>query len=324
MQCPSSGSTGDPKIIEYTHRWMKEIGQHCIDTFGWNADDRVLHLSNLHHGGSSGCFFFPTLKACREHYFDNGVSVNRAQILKIVDLIVSKKITRVMFPTAILLDGVLHEMPKIDHRCVFYSLQANHRSWIQYSRKTGVEIISLFGASEVLGPIFINRITPQTDDTHDVLNYGKPLSTFYKVLALPEQLSIQDRTGRSATVNDIFIVDDNGDYHYSSRSDLIRINEVIISYKDLEQALRQQFDHSVSAIVAYTTLNKIYLLLDISLIHLPDTQDKINFINQSLSELDPILKIDYIEFATVEDFISGIKVDRQAVIDYFRQKFYLV
>jgi acyl-CoA synthetase (AMP-forming)/AMP-acid ligase II len=324
MQSPSSGSTGTPKVIGYTHKWLTKLSHHCAQTLNFRSNDRVLHLTNLHHGGSSGVFFFPTMNFCREHYFDHGLDTSERRQKQIVNLIVQQQINKVMFPNSILLDQILKLMPPIEHDCCFYSLQANHKAWVAESRRTGIQIVSLFGASETLGPIFINKIDATTADNHNVLNYGKPLSSFYSVEIRGRRLQVTDITGLSNTLNDVFTVDQKGDHYYNSRSDLIRINEVILEFSDLQNILLANFDELSAALLADTTANKIYLLLSDSLKDSINTTNNIEKINQALAAINPVLKIDFIDYVNFEDYLTGIKLDRAASIDHFRKKFNLI
>ena len=325
IQSPTSGSTGDPKIVTYTHEWLTAIGEYCAQALGYSANDKILHLSNLHHGGSSGCFFFPTFKHCQEHYFLYGLTPGPETIFEIINLIVDKKINRVMFPNSVLLDSVLKNIPKLNHECHFYTLQANQRSWIAEVKRANVAgVISFFGATETLGPIFINTITPTSPDTHDVLNYGKLLGDFFSVQIKNNQLEVIDKTGRTNTLNDKFFVDDDGNYHYQSRSDLIRINEVTIEYSELQHILSEVFDNLSAALIADSVTNKIYLLINKTLQNGTTTSVKIDTINQNLQKLNPILKIDYVDFDNIEIFTSSIKLNRELVVEHFRKKYNLL
>jgi acyl-coenzyme A synthetase/AMP-(fatty) acid ligase len=60
----TSGSTGDPKPILYPHDFMVSVAHRTADLYDYNEDDRVLHLTNLHHGGSCSTFL---LNSCN-HY----------------------------------------------------------------------------------------------------------------------------------------------------------------------------------------------------------------------------------------------------------------
>lgn len=321
---PTSGSTEEPKKITYSHKWLSAVGDHCTQTFNFSADDRILHLSNLHHGGSSGCFFFPTVKHCKEHYFEHGMSLDPEDFERIIKLIVDKKINRVMFPTSHILDQVLRALPPLEHKCYFYTLQANLKSWISEVKRINLAgIFSIFGASEMLGPIFLNTITPATTDSHDVLNYGKPLTNFYSVEIQDQQLYVSDKTGRNSLISDRFEIDSNGDYHYKSRSSLIRVNEVTFEFGDLERILVENFDALSAVLIADSVSNKIYLLIDLSQQDTADIPAKINNINLDLSNINKILKIGYVDYQPIKSFISGIKVNRSLVTEHFRKKFNL-
>lgn len=323
MMSPTSGSTGNPKVISYTHQWMLALGDYCAQTLEYRYDDRVLHLTNLHHGGSSGVFFFPTMQYCQEHYFDHLLGADLNKQKDIVKLIVEKQINKVIFPNSQSLDQILKLMPPIEHDCCFFSLQANAKSWVQESRRTGIKIISIFGATETLGPIFINAINSHSTDNHQVLNYGKPLTDFYSVEVKDRQLHVTDITGRFNIINDWFLIDEQGNYHYNSRSDLIRINEVTFGFSELHNVLISSFDELSAVLVADTTTNKIYLLISNHLEHSDTTAEKIEKINQALGNINPILKVDYVDYAELEKFLTAIKINRTLIIDHFRSKFNL-
>jgi hypothetical protein len=266
------------------------------------------------------------MRYCSEHYFEHGVNADITKQKEIAELIVKKQINKILFPNSMLLDQVLKMLSPVDHECCFYTLQANQKSWIAESQRTGVSIVSIFGASEMLGPIFINTITPNTtNDNHNVLNYGKPLSNFYSVEIInDDQFHITDITGRSNIINDRFTLDSQGNYHYSSRSDLIRINEVTFEFSELHHILVNTFSELTAALVADSTTNKIYLLISNQLQHLSSTAEKISQINHALNKINPALRIDYVDYVELSQFLTAIKLDRRAIINYFRIKFDLI
>jgi acyl-coenzyme A synthetase/AMP-(fatty) acid ligase len=324
MQTPSSGSVGTPKVIEYTHNWLSLLGDYCAKVLGYQSTDRILHLTNLHHGGSSGVFFFPTMQHCQHHYFDHGLDASVEKQKDIVNLIVEKQINKVLFPNSLLLDQVLKSMPTVDHDCCFYSLQANQKSWIQESHRTGINIVSIFGSSETLGPIFINTIDSNTPDIHNVLNYGKPLAGFYSVEVKHQHLQVLDITGKVNILNDKFNVDQQGNYYYNSRSDLIRINDVTLEFSDLHRITLTHFDDLSAALLADSTTNKIYLLLDNCLKSVDTTSEKISLIDSDLKTINSVLKIDHVDFIDIQSLLTGIKLDRAAAVAHFRKKFNLI
>lgn len=324
MLTPTSGSSGTPKVIGYTHQWVSKLGDYCAKVLDYQNTNRVLHLTNLHHGGSSCVFFFPTLQYCQDHYFEHGLNASSDKQKEIVELIVGKQINKVLFPNSLLLDQILKSMPAINHDCCFYSLQANHKSWIQESRRTGIKLVSIFGSTETLGPIFINTIDSNSSDDHQVLNYGKPLTEFFSVESKDRQLYVTDITGRSNIINDVFLVDDNGNYHYKSRSDLIRINEVTLEFSDLHNIVLKHFDDMSAVLLPDTVTNKIYLLLSSQLESDSATVEKIAAVGVDLKNINPVLSIDYIDFVDINSMMSGIKIDRNFATDYFRKKFNLI
>ncbi len=327
MQAPTSGSTGAPKVIDYSNYWLQMLGEHCAKTFDYKPTDRILHLSNLHHGGSSGTFFFPTLKYCKQHFFINALegidNTNLRQ--RVIDCIIQQQITRVMFPNSLLLDKILQEMPPLHHKCHFYTLQANHRSWINQARRVNLAgLHSIFGSTEMLGPIFLNTIDHNTHDDHDVLNYGKPLESFYQVQITDDGLHVRDITGRSAFLNDRFAKDDLGNYFFNDRSDLIRINEVFFTLYQLQHIINESgLDQTLCFLVCDSTTNKVYLLVDHTLQDLPTTQEAIARINASFAKINTNCGINYVDYQPIVNFISGIKISRESILAHFREKYQL-
>jgi hypothetical protein len=170
----TSGTTGIPKVIEYSHRLFDDVRERSIKIFNLNQNDRVLHLSNMHHGGTGGVFFLPSLSACKYHYYFNGLEPVVNKIDELIKLIKTEKISKAMFPNNLLVDEFLKKLDWLDHDFEIYVNQSNRMDWVNAVKRTNVKAIhSLFGSTETLGPIFLNTITRNSGPDHDVLNYGK-------------------------------------------------------------------------------------------------------------------------------------------------------
>jgi acyl-coenzyme A synthetase/AMP-(fatty) acid ligase len=149
------------------------------------------------------------------------------------------------------------------------------------------------------------------------------LQGFYSVEIKHHQLQVADITGNINLLNDKFAIDSNGDYHYQSRSDLIRINEVTLEFADLHSIVIKHFNELSAALLADTVANKIYLLLASHLESADYTVEKISAVATDLKNINPVLNIDHIDFIEMNSMFSGIKIDRVAAIDHFRKKFNL-
>lgn len=322
MGCTSSGSTGTPKPIEYTHEFIYNLAKRAQRLFDLKSEDRVLHLSNLHHGGSSGFFFFPVLNACRHHFFEYGL--NGDNMDKIIDVVQKEKITKIIWPNNLVLEQFITECPPLDHDLDLYCLQANLKTWIPLVKRSNVRsVTSIFGAVEVLSPIFVNIITRDTPDDHDVLNYGKLLDDFFAVeITEDNKFKVTNRYRGTHILNDHFEQDADGNYHYVKRTDMMRINEVMLTFDQCESMSRKHFGINKGYVIPDTLTNKIYLLVDTEFE--PVINEKLELINQELAKIDPILKVDFVDCQPMIQFYDQIKFSYVWSKAHFREKHKLI
>jgi len=325
MMAPTSGSTGTPKIVRYQHNWFDAIGERCQTLFDYRDSDRVLHLSNLHHGGSAGCFFFPTFRHCKHHYFEYGLDQSPGAMDRIVELVVQERINKIMFPNNLVLERFIKACPRVEHELKLFCLQANSPGWASHIQRANIHsVISFFGSTETLGPLFANIMTPDSGPDHNVLNYGKPLDSFFDINIVDHKLHVTDCFGNEHHLNDQFMIDSNDDFVFQSRSDLVRVNEVTLPMGQLDQLAERYFSAGSAALVADTTASKIYLLCDRSLEADPGTADKIKNISHDLAAIDPHLLIDFVDFADIGQFYNSVKLNKNAVTQHFRTTFHLL
>ena len=328
MACTSSGSTGTPKPIEYSHEFIFNLAKRAERLFDLKPDDRVLHLTNLHHGGSSGFFFFPSLNGCKHHLFEFGLHANaemrRQGMPDIIKTVQQEKITKIIWPNNLALEHFISEVPRLEHDLDLYCLQANLKTWIPLVKRSNVRsITSIFGASEVLSPIFVNVITRDTPDDHDVLNYGKLLDNFFEVEITEDQrFKVTNQWRGTYILNDHFEQDANGDYHYVKRTDMMRINEVTLTFDACESISRKHFGINNAYLIPDTLTNKIYLLVDDAFSSVID--EKLPFINQALADINPILKVDFVDHQPIMRFYDQIKFSYVWGKVHFRSKHKLI
>jgi acyl-CoA synthetase (AMP-forming)/AMP-acid ligase II len=321
----TSGSTGDPKPIFYPHDFMMSISDRTAKLYDHKESDRVLHLTNLHHGGSSSTFFIPTLSRCKTHFFKHGHTDDPAMLKEVADTIVKERINKIMFPDVLNFERITQYLPRLEHELICYNSQSVPKTTIDTVKRANISaVFSWFGSSETLGPLFESKITPDTDPaTHDTLNYSKPLDDYYKIEVEGDRLHIISEF-QDHYINDAFVVDSDGNFHYSHRTDLLRVNHVTLSWKDLTDLLEGRFGEHRAHIVPDSTMNKIYLLVDQSYKNDADVQDKINAIAADLRRLSVDLDLNAYDFCNMSDFYSGIKFNRQGAQNYFRQKLNLL
>jgi hypothetical protein len=322
LAATSSGSTGTPKPIEWSHEFLYNLGKRASRLFDLKPEDRVLHLGSLHHGGSSGFFFFPSLNACKHHFFEYGLEGKG--IPAIIEMIKKEKITKIIWPNNLLLEQFISTTPPLEHDLDLYCLQANLKTWIPMVKRSNVRsVTSIFGASEVLSPIFVNVITRDSPDDHNVLNYGKLLDDFFEVeLTNDQRFKVSNCYRGTYILNDHFELDADGNYHYVKRTDLMRINEVTLTFDECETISKKYFGINKGYLVPDTLTNKIYLLADEEFKSVID--EKLPLINQDLANINSILKVDFVDCLPIIKFYDQIKFSYVWGKAHFREKHQLV
>ena len=316
----TSGSTGTPRIVEYSHRLFDDVRKRSIKIFKLESKDRVLHLSNMHHGGTGGVFFLPSLSACKHHYYFDGLSP-ASNINELIRLIKSQKITKAMFPNNLLVSRLLDKLDWLDHDFEIYVNQANTKPWINAVKRTNVKAVhSLFGSTETLGPIFLNSITRDSTQDHNVLNYGKLLDDHYQIDCRSNCTVVTIKNHYQEILSDCFAIDSNGDHIFQSRTTLIRINDCTVSLRDLNKLTHDLLGDN-GVIVPDTVTNKIYVAYTDKLI---DPDHTLHNVNLGLKSISPVLQIDHANCVDLDQFVSGIKLSIENLRAHFRQTYQLL
>jgi hypothetical protein len=183
----------------------------------------------------------------------------------------------------------------------------------------------VFGSTEVLGPVFENMFTINDDpETFDVLNYGKPLDDFFQVhITDDEKLSVTVQNKKTFLLNDKFNINHNGDYVFQGRTDLVRVNDISMSILFLETLAAKYFDATKAFLIPDATTNKLYLLCS-PLLDDSEFEEKKIKINKELKNINDMLKIDFVSFDPIEQFVDQIKFSRDLAKTHFRKKFKLL
>ena len=64
----SSGTTGDPKLLSFTHYQTVTISNEIKQYLGLTPVDRPYHYKTLHHGSLFNSYTLPFLNVCKTHY----------------------------------------------------------------------------------------------------------------------------------------------------------------------------------------------------------------------------------------------------------------
>lgn len=129
-------------------------------------------------------------------------------------------------------------------------------------------------------------------------------------------LPVYDKTIRT---NDLFNCDGNNYYH-NGRSDLVRINDVQIDFGFLER-LCSYFNDNI-LLITDDVENKLYLLIEKNSEYDSEEKSKklVKNINARLKVnfSSNLVFVDKYDVADFTQFITGVKIDRELIRDYFR------
>ena len=321
--CTSSGTTGTPKPITYQHDFFYDLCERNQRVFDWQENDRVLHLSNFHHGGASANFFWPTLKYVKNHYFDYGINTHRLK--EIIDLIVDQQINQVMFPNQYVLDEFINTAPVLTTALTAHMLNSNRVNWIESMKKSNIQCVHAhWGFSEQEGPILLNTITQNSNKDFDTFNFGQPVDDFYSVKLTNQGLEVWNKYRGTYVAKDLLTQDNKGNYIFHGRMHGVRIGDQILNWNTLLDITNNLFDYDQAYLVPDSEHNELYLLIDSALECDPCTAEKISTIKQELLKISPHILLRYISYSPIIEFYDVSKFSYLLAKTHFRQIFNLI
>ena len=316
----SSGSTGAPKLISYTHQQIYRICQRNAKIFEL-SNQSVCHIRNMHHSFILMVGFLPTLHVSKYHYTNavNPDSVEHVQ--KFIEHIIEAKISKLAVPFKLILDSMLDVM-------IANNITFNHQiditvggfyitpDYIKKLCKTNIHsLISNFGSNETFGPIFLKTVTQATDiDMHVSTHLGDKPDDFFVTELHNNKLYVQC----PELYNDTMIMGDKIDgndqigYLHLGRDSFYRINDIDFSTEKL------------NAIVAEHCTGKFDVLIDLPYqkLYVVVWDGDINFdsINQSMTNEYTDLKFDNVAKLNITDYNKSFKIDFEVIKIKFRNK----
>lgn len=315
VRATTSGTTGEPKPLKYTHKQLYRISVRNIDVMEYR-NNSVCHTRNLHHSFILMTHFLPAMIGSSKHYsFPLGRWDN---INEFIDLVQQEKISKVALSYKGLLDEILLSMTnkniQFDHNVDFIVGGFHVKpEYITLAKKTNVQnIVSLFGNNETFGPIFVKQINqnqeinsykpdwypPAPDDFMTIKNLDNKIS----VSVAP--LGIED-----IVLEDTLIGNNIDGYIHKGRDNLFRLNEEVFTIPELTE------------IVAPNCTGDFDICPDIldQKLYLAVWNGEIDFekINQTMRQ-----KFRHLQFNNYaklhKDNYSGFKVNMSVLRNYFK------
>ena len=312
IKFPSSGTTGDPKLLYMNHKNVVGMANRYIPNTKCIPEDIALHTNNLNHGSTLMIHWLPSFMICNTHYTAN--SSNMPALVKFANEVGVNR--TLLYTTKLLLDWLSNTDP-VDRPLRIMTLFQITDEIIQLAQSKNVIIYGMFGSSDIGGFFFLKVIDAEFNPVgYEVSWMGKPVDDFW-------QFEIRDNDilliscptlGMDwCTAGDRFKLVGN-DYYFMGRSDLYRIGETWVKLVDLETLLYNHFSDSAN-IVIDVDLQKIYLAI------WEENLRSEEVFKGQFGIAYPNLSIDYImRGETSPRFSSGRKVDNSLIRDYCRNK----
>jgi hypothetical protein len=317
-----TGQDGKLETTAFTHEFFNALSQRQKNLFDLGDQERVLHLHVINHGGAECQLFLPSLRFCQHHYHATGKDYTRhSGIVKLID---QQKISRVNCLGGNMVNSLLTLSPRFNHDVSFYLLQANYKTWVSLVKEKNVkQVVSTYGATPVCGPVLLNTLTQDADDTFDVLNFGKPLDDFYQVQNIDgTAIEVTNQYRGAKIVHDCFTNDDQGNFVFHQKNNQVRIRNVwtSVDFFNSLNAIATRTINGRACLVPDGVYDQIYLLVDLS-VPQADLDQLVLNINHRLNQHHNNYCIDHV--MVVDDiaiFLNDQTPDNSRIRYYCRGK----
>lgn len=160
----SSGTTGMPKIIAYTHEMVRDLTDRLILFFDFKSHEKPLHFKTLHHGSLFLNYAIPLLHLCRDHWYIATLESFEPKYYFDIVLPLCKKnqLTRILIPYDWLVKIDQSEPVDLDDFIHMHVIRGAEQYQMEYIFQNirPKSIIDIFGCSEI-GAMFIEIINKE-------------------------------------------------------------------------------------------------------------------------------------------------------------------
>ena len=305
MKCTSSGTTGTPKPIKHTHAFIESISKrNSKDFYGG-----VMATRRFHHGSSFATFFLPSLmgeNVERIYYVERiGVCSNKRSKKEIP----LSDVNHIQFPYTTDVEEYLENYSTPNPHLIIYTLSKISETWKRYLDYSVKDIISLFGSSETSGPILTQSLS---DENFEVDRFIDP-DGFYSPEVIDDKIFLLlPEYDVVATTGDKFERLDDGSFRFVGRIDKVIINNHELYLEHLNRIANEYVKNCL--LVIDKEYDKVYLAV------WEDQEDLHHKFMKLYYQFDDRFQINRFAVLRRKDFLSGIKIDNEAIRDYFRNK----
>lgn len=256
--CTSSGTTGDPKLISYTHKFLYDLCQHNWKDIGYNENDTMLHYSSLNHGGVI-TLLLSALMICKGHYFQT-FSSYKDKVQDDIKACIKNNVTKIFFANggeASCFIEALHEYDLRLPNTTILLLSFICPDWCKAIKQGRLRsAASLFGCSEICGPVFLPHLDSSNVDSFNPRYLGEPMTRYYDTKIIDNRIHTKLKDGREFVFDDV--VSDEG--YLISKNRLQKINDIDINQLDIIELVGKHCSRYSFEVFIDEIYNELYLI----------------------------------------------------------------
>ncbi len=312
----SSGTTGDPKLLSFTHYQTVTISNEIKQYLGITSVDRPYHYKTLHHGSLFNSYALPFLNVCKTHY--TGLFLGRADkfLTTLCDHIQKFKLTHFLTPYNWIRNFSDIESVKFSVPLTLITVQGQTDSEMKdlFNRFNIKQVVNYFGCSEI-GTMFISRTTSTNLDQynpnrfHDITSYID-----YKILTNTVECKWK-HTNDWVVLADKMHKDEDGSIWHYGREVAFTIDDQTLILHDLNQLIEEEIGTSQFITVPDYKLQ----LLDLAVFQENLSADKLAKLNIKIQQtFSPAFFISDVHRFDPADLLFGMKISGPLLLYLFR------
>lgn len=317
----SSGTTGMPKIIDFTHGMVHDLVQRLITMFDFRPEDRAFHWKTLHHASLFLNYAVPLLHVSSTHFYGRsnileGLPYSGASFAqRVLPYAYQFGITRMLVPYDWLQEFDQAPLMDLQHRLSLHCIRGTSTDkvhWVMENLRPR-EILDIFGCSEI-GVMFVGRITPE--------NYQQfQPGVFTEIMPDLEyrfnvtSVDVRWAGGDWQTLEDVFETLPQG-VRFRHRNYKIWRGKRAVDIAPLDNYLKQRYNTSQFQVVGDFRDNLLYLaVFDHSI------PVDLAAVNQDIADnLSPWHQLQAIQRFDLPDVLSGMKPSRPILLYAMKQQ----
>lgn len=320
----SSGTTGMPKIVDFTHGMVSDLVQRLITMFDFRDQDRAFHWKTLHHASLFLNYAIPLLHVSSTHFWGrsnileglpyDGESFAR----RVLPYAYHYGITRMLVPYDWLQQFDRAPPVDLDHRLSLHCIRGttpDKVTWVMENIRPR-EILDIFGCSEI-GVMFVARITAQNykDFQPGVFQHVMP-DLEYKFN--PTSVDVRWQNCDWHNIEDVFqhLDPPQQGVKFLARNYKIWRGKRAVDIALLDNYLRQRYNTNQFQVVGDFRDNELYLALFDDSVPLD-----LDLVNQDIAaNLSPWHQLRALQRFDLPEVLSGMKPSRPILLYAMKQQ----